>query len=116
MVIAVQKRERPNKPHNAEPLGFSDTLWLLTRMCWSESPSTRPTAQQLFRHFRDVSHTWVPPPEYPIPDGLDSTSGDEWGIVPGALTSCLFVFIAIMLCFVTPTYLSKPHSCSALLT
>lgn len=98
-VIAIQKGKRPRKPDHAESLGFSDTLWWLTRMCWSESPSARPTAQELLRYLQDASHTWVPPPHYPIPDDrdrgaeLDLTSGDEQSLVTGVLTSHWFVLI-----------------------
>ena len=103
MVIAVQKGDRPRKPDNAESLGFSDALWRLVRKCWSESPSARPTAQQLFRHLQDASRTWVPPLEYPIPDDIDggaepdSTSGDERNITTAALTSGLVVLLMSML-------------------
>ena len=37
-------------------------------MCWSESPSARPTAQQLLRYLEDASHTWIPL-GYPVPGG-----------------------------------------------
>ena len=73
-------------------------------MCWSESPSTRPTAKELLRHLQYSSHAWVPPPEYPIPEGHDEESGldlapdDERSIATGALTSCLFVLVMSMLC------------------
>jgi len=74
-------------------------------MCWSESPSARPTAQELLSHLQDTSRTWVPPPEYPIPNdhdertGLDLSSDDELSIaVTGALASCLFVLVVSALC------------------
>jgi len=104
VVVAVQKGERPRKPENAESLGFSDTLWRMVRMCWSESSSARPTAKELLRHLQDASHTWVPPLEYPIPDdhdegaGLGLRSDDEQSIATGALTSSLFVLVVSMLC------------------
>jgi len=43
--LAVLGDEGPEKPVDAESLGFSDTLWELVQSCWSES--SRPTAQQL---------------------------------------------------------------------
>ena len=103
VVIAVQKGKRPSKPDNADSLGFSNTLWWWTRLCWSESPSARPTAQQLFRYFQGASCTWVPPLEYPIPNvlsggaGADLTSGDERSIMTSALTSRLFALMVGML-------------------
>lgn len=89
------------KPENAQSLGFSDPLWRLVRMCWSESPSARPTAQELLRCLQDASHTWVPPPEYPTLDGVagfDVTSGDEWGLVTGVPVNNLLVLIVGALC------------------
>jgi len=73
-------------------------------MCWSESPSARPTAQELLHHLQDASHTWVPPIEYPIPEGHgegeepDLTPDDEQSIATGALTSGFFVLVVGMLC------------------
>ena len=73
-------------------------------MCWSESPSGRPTARRLLHCLQDTSHTWVPPLKYPILDdldeepGLDVTSGDERSIVTDALASNLFVLVVSMLC------------------
>ena len=103
MVIAVQKGKRPNKPENAESLGFSNTLWRLIRSCWSESPSARPTARQLFCYLHEASRTWVPPLEYPIPDVLGGggphlTSSDGQSILTSALTSGLFALVVGMLC------------------
>lgn len=104
VVIAVQKGERPGKPDNAGALGFSNTLWGLTRTCWDESPSARPTAQQLLRYLEDASHTWVPPLEYPILDspdwgvGLGLPSSGERYIVMSALTSNVFVLLMSVLC------------------
>ena len=67
-------------------------------MCWSKSPSDRPTAQQLLRCLEDASHTWVPPLEYPIPDGrgggggVNFTFGGEEGMLVGTLTRGLRLF------------------------
>ena len=66
---AILKGERPERPLDAESLGFSDTLWELVELCWSESMSTRPTAQQLFDYLSPASLAWVPPLVYPIGRG-----------------------------------------------
>ena len=58
--------ERPEKPFNAESLGFSDTIWELVWSCWNASGSTRPTAQQLYDDFSAAARNWVPPPVYPV--------------------------------------------------
>jgi len=64
--LAVLRGERPEKPVDAESLGFSDTLWELVQLCWSESSATRPTAQQLLNYLSPASRVWVPPPVYPV--------------------------------------------------
>ena len=59
-VPAVLRGERPERPLNAESLGFSCELWGLVQLCWAEASSTRPTAQRLFDHLSSASHTWAP--------------------------------------------------------
>jgi hypothetical protein len=49
-------------PLNASSLGFTDSLWELLQLCWSESALARPTAQQLCNYLRPASATWVQPP------------------------------------------------------
>ena len=64
-VPAIMRGERPRKPLDAESLGFSETLWDLVRLCWSETSSTRPTAQRLLDYFSSASLSWAPPLVYP---------------------------------------------------
>ena len=63
---AALRGTRPEKPSNAESLGFSDTLWELVQSCWSATRSNRPTAQELLEQLSLDSLAWVPPIEYPI--------------------------------------------------
>ena len=81
VVPAILKGERPTRPLDAEFLGFSDTLWELVELCWSESMSTRPTAQRLFDYLSPASIAWVPPSVYPIARGdvEDTTSSGSSG-------------------------------------
>jgi len=65
-VSAVLRGERPERPLDAESLGISDTLWWLMQLSWSESTSTRPTAQRLLDYFSSDSLTWIPPLVYPV--------------------------------------------------
>ena len=103
-MIAVQKGERPNKPVDAGLLGFSDRLWGLVSRCWGKSPSTRPTARELLRYLQDISPTWVPPFEYPIPDDPDGEaspdfiSRSEWIMGTDVLKSVFFALLVAMLC------------------
>ena len=72
--------------------------------CWDESPSTRPTAQDLLRCLRGISPAWEPPLEYPIPDDPDGeaapgpTPRSEWIVGTDALTSGFFALLIAMLC------------------
>ena len=87
-VLAVLGGERPEKPPNAESIGFSHTLWGLVQLCWSKSTSSRPTARHLLNHLSPASLTWAPPPVYPaieINTGSDSSgssgadsTGEVW--------------------------------------
>lgn len=65
-MLAILGGERPERPPDAESLGFSDTLWGLAQSCWSESTSARPTAQRLFEYLSPASLGWVPPAIYPV--------------------------------------------------
>jgi len=77
--VAVLRGERPERPVNAESLGFSDTLWELVQSCWSETGSTRPTARQLLDYLSPASRTWIPPPVYPaiVIDAFSITYSDS---------------------------------------
>ena len=80
-VIAVTRGERPEKPRDAESLGFSNGLWELVQWCWSESSSDRPTARELHDYLSRASLTWVPPRVYPTSTDacrtVDSDSSDS---------------------------------------
>ena len=56
------------KPPSAKSLGFSDELWDLLKLCWSESCSARPAAERLLCQLSYDSLTWVPPPPCPVTD------------------------------------------------
>ncbi|KAF9647138.1 kinase-like protein [Thelephora ganbajun] len=80
-VPAVLRGERPEKPPNAESLGFSGELWGLVQSCWSESSSMRPTARELFDCIFPASLTWDPPLVYPavVADASSVTDSDSSG-------------------------------------
>ena len=102
MLIVVQRGERPRKPIDARSLGFSDRLWRLVSRCWDESPPTRPTARDLLRCLQDISPTWAPPLEYPIPEDPDEEvipdfiSRSERIMAAGALASFFFALSIAM--------------------
>jgi hypothetical protein len=82
VIAVVIDGQRPEKPPNAESLGFSDSIWGLLQLCWSESSSTRPTAEQLFDELSSAADTWVPPPVYPAEavTNNDIASADSTGL------------------------------------
>ena len=86
-VPAVLRGERPEKPREAESLGFSHTLWGLVQSCWSESSSARPTAQQLFDYLSPAaSLPWAPSPDYPV--RIDAEDVNDSGS-PGSSTTTM---------------------------
>ena len=76
-VVAVLRGQRPERPLDAESLGFSDTLWGLVQLCWSESSSDRPSAVQLLDHLSTISPAWVPPLVYPVRATDDSSNTES---------------------------------------
>ena len=92
-VPAILRGERPEKPLDAESLGFSYTLWELVQSCWSESSSTRPTARQLLDYLTPASLDWIPPTVYPTIkiDTSDITDSDSYGFsrISCCSSSCL---------------------------
>jgi serine/threonine protein kinase len=74
----VLRGERPEKPPQAESLGFSDTIWELLQSCWSEDISARPTARVLLDHLSIASPTWLPPTVYPamVDDAISTADSD----------------------------------------
>jgi len=84
VACAILGGERPREPLNASSLGFTDTLWELLQLCWSESASARPTARQLLDHLRLASHTWVPPAQHPATEETVSTLSSDTFSVTGA--------------------------------
>ena len=83
--FAVVRGERPEKPRDAESLGFSNGLWELVQRCWSESNSDRPTARELHDYLSRASLTWVPPRVYPA--SIDSCSTADLDSLGSSLTS-----------------------------
>lgn len=88
MTAVVVDRKRPEKPPNADSLGFSNALWELVQLCWSESSPIRPTAEQLFDDLSPAARTWVHPQVYPIEaDTGDTSRTDSSGSLEISLTS-----------------------------
>ena len=72
--------------------------------CWNESPSARPTAQDLLRCLHDISTAWEPSLEYTIPDDLyewiapEFISRSEQVMAADALKSSFFSLLIAVFC------------------
>ena len=88
VTAVVMDCQRPEKPLQAKSLGFSDTLWELTQLCWSESSLTRPTAVRLLDGLSTAALAWDPPSVYPIEinaEDAGADSSDSLGVSPTKL-------------------------------
>ncbi|KAF9783904.1 kinase-like domain-containing protein [Thelephora terrestris] len=92
--IAILRGVHPEKPSRAQYLGFSDTLWGLAQLCWSEMSSSRPTACGLHDHLSSVTHTWNPPPVHlAVVAGSSSIFGLDSSSSFSAYLPALFLYI-----------------------
>jgi len=91
-MAAVLRGKRPEKPLDAESLGFSDKLWELIRLCWNELSSDRPTALQLLDDLSSASLDWDPPPVYPVraagASGVTDSGSSSSSLVFQASSAC----------------------------
>ena len=55
LVCRVVGGARPTKPDNAEEVGFGSGTWELTKECWKEKSTKRPTAERVLAHLARVS-------------------------------------------------------------
>ena len=77
LVIAVVGGKRPDKPECASEIGFSDSLWDLTQLCWDSDRKRRPKVAEVVECLGEVAANWrepMPPrvrlePATPIPSG-----------------------------------------------
>jgi hypothetical protein len=77
LVIAVVRGKRPDKPEGASEIGFSDSLWDFTQLCWDSNPKRRPKVAEVVQHLGEAATNWrdpMPPrvrpePATPVPRG-----------------------------------------------
>ena len=74
----VAQGARPNKPSNAEQIGFGDGTWKLVEECWMEDPMERPEIKRVLAHLTRVAESGMvvdPTPEIADEDPplLDAT-------------------------------------------
>lgn len=49
---------RPEKPENASSIGFSDSLWDLTKRCWDGDSALRPGVAEIVTHLEREAEEW----------------------------------------------------------
>ena len=52
VALNVVQGKRPSRPENAPKL--TDAMWALMESCWDTLPSSRPTADQVFKEILDI--------------------------------------------------------------
>ena len=45
---------RPDRPHEAEKLGLTDSLWEMTVRCWHQDPAQRPNIKEVIGLLREL--------------------------------------------------------------
>ncbi|KAF9777432.1 kinase-like domain-containing protein [Thelephora terrestris] len=71
MLFAVTEGKRPEKPKNAEAIGFENGMWKLVDECWSQDRRQRPSARDVRVRLTFAASKSVPAPPGPrIPDPL----------------------------------------------
>jgi serine/threonine protein kinase len=74
MFFAVKEGQRPEKPKNAEAIGFENGIWKLVDECWSQDRRQRPSARDVRVRLTFAASKSLPAPPGPrIPDPLART-------------------------------------------
>ena len=71
--------ERPRKPTNALDIGFSDSLWAFTQLCWQCEVELRPDVGKVVAHLGKAAADWntLMPPLPPCSDPEEPVSDSE---------------------------------------
>jgi len=78
----VLRGKRPDKPENAAAIGFSDSLWDFSKLCWHGDMNLRPVAKEVVTHLREVVDNWnglMPPHVQAVDLDGNDTSNSEGG-------------------------------------
>ena len=86
---------RPQKPANAEQIGFGDGTWELVEECWTEESTKRPTIDRVLEHLTRVAESSKivgPTPDEGRESAADPVLSDDSGklsisLSPATLTS-----------------------------
>lgn len=60
-MVAVVRGKRPDKPELASEIGFSDSLWDLTQLCWNSDRKLRPKAAEVMERLGEAAAKWRDP-------------------------------------------------------
>lgn len=61
LVFAVVGGKRPDRPEHASEIGFSDSLWDLTQLCWNSDRNRRPKAAEVVERLSEAAAKWRDP-------------------------------------------------------
>lgn len=50
--------EQPQRPDDAESLGFTDELWKVVEQCWSVDANLRPCVETMLSHLNHATWSW----------------------------------------------------------
>jgi serine/threonine protein kinase len=72
VVSFVITKHRPDKPANASAIGFSDSLWTFTQLCWADDMHSRPVVTEVVTRLGEEAANWR---ELMPPSGQDEQVG-----------------------------------------
>lgn len=58
MIIAIMRGDRPQKPEEAEDLGFTKGLWRVVQNCWITDASKRPDVKDVLFQLNHATWSW----------------------------------------------------------
>ena len=58
VIHAITEGVRPEKPEEAEGLGFTEGLWGVVQRCWLVDPSARPDVRKILSHLNHATWSW----------------------------------------------------------
>ena len=58
VIYAIMEGVRPEKPEEAESLGFTEGLWEVAQRCWLPNPSARPDVRNVLSHLNHATWSW----------------------------------------------------------
>ena len=64
-IMKILEGGRPQKPRDAENLGFTNELWSMVERCWRENRGERPNVGEILRCLESAVPAWNTRPQDP---------------------------------------------------